>query len=103
MSFFSKIPTNDMGQLYDTRHQILDEKYPYPGSQLTVVIYSKVSIVWQRELIIEQFQRALAQGEFPSLRLLPSRSGITGGWIRSGRQLAGGLLVLQFTLDKQAW
>jgi len=91
MSFFSNIYTNDMGQCCDTRHQILDEKYPYLGSQLMVVIYSKVSIGLQRELILEQFQRALAQGEFPSLRLLPGRSGIAAAWTRSGWRMLGGL------------
>jgi len=102
MSFFSNIYTNDMRQRYDTRHQILDEKYPYPGSQLTAVIYSKVSIVLQRELIVEQFQRALVQAESPSLRLLPGRSGIAPGWKRSRWRMLGGLIVLRFTLDKQS-
>jgi len=102
MSFFSNIYTNDMGQCCDTRHQILVEKYPYLSSQLTVVIYSKVSIILQRELIIKRFQRAIAQGEFPSLRLLPGRSGIAARWTRSGWGMLSGLLVLQFTLDKQS-
>ena len=79
------------------------EKYPYPGSQLTVVIYSSVLIVLIRELIIEQFQRALVPAEFPSPRLLPGRSGIAAGWTMSGWRMLRGLLVLHFTLDKQSW
>jgi len=102
MSFFSNIYTHDMGQRYDTRRQILDEKYPSLGSQLTAVIYSEVSIVLQRELIVEQFQRALVQAESQSLRLLPGRSGIASGWKRSRWGMLGGLIVLRFTLDKQS-
>ena len=76
------------------------EKYTSPGSQVTVVIYSRVSIVLIRELISAQFQRALIPAGFLSLQPPSNRSGTAAGWLRLGWQMPGSWLVLRFALDK---